>query len=116
MISQAKIEELIAEAWHNGKDYCDCGALRREGFFDTARDLVAAVLAESQAPAKAHSKFPTLQQVENADPYQLGRWHRFLPSAETDADRAIQTRIGQRFNKLGGFTPEISKAIGWDKP
>lgn len=60
--------------------------------------------------------FPTLDEVEAADRYQLCRWHRFLPSAETEEAMEIQDRIFERFQELGGFTPEISKQIGWEKP
>jgi hypothetical protein len=27
--------------------------------------------------------FPTREQVEKADPEQLGKWYRFLPSGDT---------------------------------
>ena len=43
---------------------------------------------------------------------QVARWYRFLPSGETPADQEIMKRIAQRFQKLGGMTPELSKKIG----
>lgn len=60
--------------------------------------------------------FPTLQQVEDADREQLCRWHRQLPSAMTDADREVQDHIHHRYIEVGGFTPELSKQIGWPIP
>jgi hypothetical protein len=56
--------------------------------------------------------FPTMAQVEAADREQLGRWYRFLPSGETREQQKIMDRIAERFKKLGGMTPELSKKIG----
>jgi hypothetical protein len=56
--------------------------------------------------------FPTIQEVEKADKEQLALWYRFLPSGETAADQKIMKRIAERFEKLGGMTPELSKKIG----
>jgi hypothetical protein len=56
--------------------------------------------------------FPTIKEVEKADKKQLARWYRFLPSGETAADQEIMKRIAERFDKLGGMTPELSKRIG----
>lgn len=70
--------------------------------------------------------YPTLEQVENADRTQLARWYRFLPSpgrlaigtsdfqAVMDREVAAMKRITDRFVAMGGFTPEISKAIRWE--
>lgn len=59
--------------------------------------------------------FPSLADVERATRYQLCEWHRFLPSADTEKTIQVQARIYDRWRELGGFTPEISKAIGWDR-
>lgn len=56
--------------------------------------------------------FPTIEQVERANKEQLARWYRFLPSGETAADQKIMKRIAERFDKLGGMTPQLSKKIG----
>jgi len=56
--------------------------------------------------------FPTIEEVERADKEQLARWYRFLPSGDTAADEKIMKRIGERFEKLGGMTAELSKKIG----
>lgn len=56
---------------------------------------------------------PTMEEVEKADREQICKWWRFLPSPETDAEVKIMNRISERFDELGGFTPEISKRIGW---
>jgi hypothetical protein len=56
--------------------------------------------------------FPTIEKVEKANEEQLARWYRFLPSGETAGDQKIMNRIAERFDKLGGMTPELSKKIG----
>lgn len=70
-------------------------------------------------------KYPTMEQVDVADRTQVCRWYRFLPSPGAsavgrddfnrviDAESIIGMRIAERLMELGGFTPEISKAIGW---
>lgn len=72
-------------------------------------------------------KYPTLEQVENADRNQLGEWYRFLESPGwshlNDPDKfyevmknevKIMDRIVDRFKEMGMFTPELSKKIGWE--
>jgi hypothetical protein len=66
-------------------------------------------VANKGAPVKG---FPTIQEVEKADKEQLAGWYRFLPSGETAADQKILKRIAERFDKLGGMTPELRKKIG----
>ena len=56
--------------------------------------------------------FPTVEDVEKADKEQLARWYRFLPSGETAIDQKIMKRIAERFEKLGGMTPELNTKIG----
>ncbi len=58
---------------------------------------------------------PTMAQVEAADREQLCRWHRFLSTPETDEGIKIINRIYDRWSEAGGFTPELSKKIGWDE-
>lgn len=74
--------------------------------------------------------YPTLEEVEAADRYQICKWWRFLPSPGTGAinknhdtfrnamrdEGIIMNRIAERFKEVGGFTPEISKSMGWEKP
>lgn len=71
-------------------------------------------------------RYPTLEEVENADREQLGNWYRFLPSPGWDSlneanfneimqqEAKIMTRIVERFKEMGMFTPELSKRIGWE--
>ncbi len=59
--------------------------------------------------------FPSLSDVDQADRIQICRWYRFLPSGVTEEERKIQDRIYEQFQKFGGFTPEISKQIGWSE-
>jgi len=58
---------------------------------------------------------PTMEEVEQASRKQLCRWYRFLPSPGTDDEVEVMNRIAERFNEFGGFTPEISKEVGWDR-
>lgn len=60
-------------------------------------------------------KYPTLEAVEQADREQLCRWHRFLPIARDEEELKVIARVCKRFGDVGGFTPEISKRIGWDQ-
>jgi hypothetical protein len=55
--------------------------------------------------------FPTIAQVEKATHEDLARWYRFL-LADGKEQQAILDKIADRFKKLGGMTPEISKRIG----
>ena len=73
--------------------------------------------------------YPTLEEVNNASHYQICSWWRFLgsPAAHAvdkpqdefqkilDAEVIIMTRIGERLKEFGGFTPEISKSLGWER-
>jgi hypothetical protein len=72
--------------------------------------------------------YPSLEQVESASQFELGRWLRFLDSPGMRAidagmtgeeldehlffESKVQARIGERFD---GWNPTLSKAIGWDK-
>lgn len=60
--------------------------------------------------------FPTISQVETATREELCRWWRYLRSPKTEQEVAVNHRIAQRFKEVGGFTPEISKRIGWEGP
>ena len=69
--------------------------------------------------------YPTMEQVEKADQMQLCRWYRFLKSPGSRAigidtfeevlkrEKPIMDRIVERVKQGGGFTPGISKALGW---
>jgi ssRNA-specific RNase YbeY (16S rRNA maturation enzyme) len=69
--------------------------------------------------------YPTIEEIEKADREQLCRWHRFLHSPGWDAigqenfkevmdrEKVILDHIEIRLLRFGGFTPEISKKIGW---
>lgn len=73
-------------------------------------------------------EYPTAQQVEDADRRTLCYWWRFLPSPGENAigneefakimaaEKVLIDRIAERLQLAGGFTPEISKSIGWEKP
>ena len=56
-------------------------------------------------------EFPTMDQVEKASHEDLARWYRFLMASGKE-QQAILDKIAERFRKLGGMTPELSKRIG----
>lgn len=58
--------------------------------------------------------WPTLDEVYAASREQLGRWYRFLPGPQDDAQGGIIQLICRRFQELGGWSPDLSKRIGWD--
>jgi hypothetical protein len=55
--------------------------------------------------------FPTLEQVSKAPVEELARWYRFLLPSGPEQQRILDA-ITERFKKLGGMTPELSKRIG----
>jgi len=57
--------------------------------------------------------FPSMDEVEKADREQLARWYRFLPSGDTPKQKKIRNRLADRFQKMGGMTPELSRKIGF---
>lgn len=72
--------------------------------------------------------YPTMAEVDAAGRHELCRWSRFLPSPgmnsightnfqeALDREELIMTKIWDRLNEMGGFTPEISKSLGWERP
>lgn len=83
--------------------------------------------AASMRVAGGKSGYPTMQQVEHASLYQLTHWNRYLQSPGEwavgnddfekilDNEVPIITRIVERIKELGGITPAVSKAVGWDR-
>ena len=69
--------------------------------------------------------YPNLEEVEHASLFDLCKWQRFLPSPGMNVigqpefedtmqrESTVMARIIERSRELGGFTPEISKALGW---
>lgn len=72
-------------------------------------------------------RYPNSAEVEEASRLQLAKWYRFLPSPGQSAintesftlilatEGDILDRIMERFNKLGGWTSELSKEVGHDR-
>lgn len=57
--------------------------------------------------------YPTEEAVQVADRYTICLWYRRLAVPETEEQARIMDLIVARFMELGGFTPEISRSIGW---
>ncbi len=72
-------------------------------------------------------KYPTIEEIENADRITISRWYRYLPSPGVNhiqgdnfmdhchEEALLMDKINERFEEFGGMTPEISKIIGWRK-
>lgn len=58
-------------------------------------------------------RYPSLEEVKTADRYMLCKWHRFLRSPENEEEGEINKLMFERWKEAGGFTPEISKSLGW---
>ena len=54
-------------------------------------------------------------KIDEMGHHEMASLHRFAPSGHPyfDTTLPLNTYFKQRFQKLGGFTPAISKAIGW---
>lgn len=59
--------------------------------------------------------FPTIEEVKAANHEQICRWYRFLPSTLDKDDAEVMDEMHNRYEALGGMTPEISKKIGWEE-
>ena len=57
--------------------------------------------------------YPTREAVNVADRYTICLWYRRLAIPENKEQEEIMNLIVERFKELGGFTPGISKSIGW---
>lgn len=72
-------------------------------------------------------KYPTIEEIENADRITIARWYRYLPSPginyidsddfviHCQKEARLMDMINERFKEFGGMTSEISKIIGWVK-
>lgn len=66
-------------------------------------------------------KYPTIEEIKKADRETICRWWRFLPTNWADkvtnynSEKAFKLRaaLSEQYIKFGGFTPELSKKIGW---
>ncbi len=56
-----------------------------------------------------------VSDLDTADRATICRLYRFLPSPETPEQEDILSKVAERFRHLGGFTPGISKLIGWEE-
>lgn len=62
--------------------------------------------------------YPTIEEVESADGYQILKWHRFLPNPENEKEEQIINRIFARHGELshkGEINSNTSKQVGWNK-
>lgn len=62
---------------------------------------------------KMITTYPTEEAIRVADRYTICLWYRRLAVPETAEQERLMDLIVVRFTELGGFTPEISKSIGW---
>jgi hypothetical protein len=57
---------------------------------------------------------PSALDVEEANMVALGTWMRFCESPRSPEERSIMERVSQRFQQGGGWTPALSKEVGWE--
>lgn len=57
------------------------------------------------------------RQIDNMDRLAMGKMIRFSPSGTTLFQvPELYDHLMAHFDKLGGWTPQLSKLIGWEKP
>ncbi len=54
-------------------------------------------------------------EIDALSRVEMARLHRFAPSGHPMFQAEAGRYFEERFNGLGGFSPEISKAIGLDR-
>lgn len=57
------------------------------------------------------------ENIDKMSQREMARLWRFAPSGHPvfQSDLPLSDYFDKRFKELGGFTPEISKSIGWEK-
>jgi hypothetical protein len=55
-------------------------------------------------------------EISQMSHYQMARRYRYAPSGDPmfRFDLPLNRLFMERFKQLGGWTPEISKQVGWD--
>lgn len=58
-----------------------------------------------------------VEEINKLTQIEMAYLHRFAPAGHIYFDGRLPYAeiFKQRFNELGGMTPEISKAIGWEQ-
>lgn len=59
-------------------------------------------------------EYPTEKEIQDATQLQLCGWYRSLPSPATPEETGLMDAIIRRWRDGGRFTPEISKALGFE--
>lgn len=62
------------------------------------------------------SEYPTVDQLEDATPDQILRWHRFLPSPSSESQVEVINKIFSKYKELsqkGDIDSNTSKRVGW---
>ena len=56
-----------------------------------------------------------IAKINQMSQFDMCSLYRFAPSGHPyfDSSKPYYKHFKKRFDELGGFTPEISKAIGW---
>jgi len=72
-------------------------------------NIIKAML-EEQMPVD-----PEIEKINNMTQMEMARLQRFAPSGHKyfDSSKPYFEIFSERFKELGGFTPAISKEIGW---
>ena len=56
-----------------------------------------------------------IEKINNMSQHEMASLHRFAPAGHPyfDTTKPYHKVFEKRFEELGGFTPEISKSLGW---
>lgn len=56
------------------------------------------------------------EQIDDLSHYDMGYLLRFAPAGHPFFKEGNYEYFRERFEELGGMTPELSKRLGWAKP
>jgi len=60
--------------------------------------------------------YPTKEEVFNGEPYQILKWHRFLPSPTNEKEIEIINFLFDKYKEMntkGEINSNTSKQVGW---
>ena len=69
----------------------------------------------STEPLSGIAREHTVESVKQLSRYDACRIWRFAESGYLQTGCPVSDAFVEHFKALGGFTPEISKSLGWDK-
>ena len=103
-----KIDGYLCAEPNNQWSVCDINGDAENNRFTAVEDNPVYALIEAE---KQNSKY----EIDRMSQYEMAKEYRFaLPGASYFDVPEIGKYFMDRFKELGGFTPEISKELGWE--